>query len=187
MRSRCEVLNIDPMRVEQAIRPRTKAVFCVHYAGVACDMDAVTDLCHRHGIALVEDAAQGFGAAWKSRSMGGIGDLGTLSFYGTKNVSSGEVGVIVNRPDLVSPAQVAWEKGTDRLLFMEGKVALYQWNDLGSSFLPSDLTAALLHGEFMAEPRQTACRVAAWVWYQEALQSAHRWPATADHPHLCRP
>ncbi|WCT74590.1 dTDP-4-amino-4,6-dideoxygalactose transaminase [Sphingomonas naphthae] len=163
-------LNIDVARVEEAITPRTRAVYAVHYAGVACAMDALVALCADRGIALVEDAAQAFGSSWDGKPLGGFGDFGALSFHGTKNVSCGEGGaLIVNRPDAAAAAEIAWEKGTDRLRFEQGHVSSYEWQALGSSFLPSDLTAALLAAQFDDADAKRAARLAAYDRYVALL------------------
>lgn len=163
-------LNIDPAKVLDALSPRTKAVCCVHYAGVACDMEALLAVCRSHGVALVEDAAQAYGATLYGRPLGGIGDLGAFSFHGTKNVSSGEGGaLLVNRPDLVPFAEIAWEKGTDRLRFERGETGGYEWQDLGSSFLPSDLTAALLAAQLREAEVLNGARRAAWSRYRDLI------------------
>ncbi len=159
-------LAIDPEAAAAAITARTRALVCVHYAGVACDMARLLPLCAHHGIALVEDAAQGYHAFWHDVPLGGIGDLGTISFHGTKNVSCGEGGaLIVRRDDLLPRVEIAWEKGTDRLRFKEGRVDTYQWHDLGSSFLPSEVTAAFLSAQLAEAAPVTEARRLAWDRY----------------------
>ena len=176
-----DTLNIDPLRAHEALTPRTRAICCVHYAGMACDMSALLHLCRTHGLALIEDAAQAYGACWRDRPLGGIGDLGAFSFHGTKNVSSGEGGALmVNRADLVSFAEISWEKGTDRLRFQRGETPGYKWQDLGSSFLPSDLTAALLATQLACADELNARRVEAWQRYHAMLLAS---PAL-EHLHL---
>ena len=129
-------------------------------------MASLRAICEDRAIALVEDAAQGYGAFWCEQPLGGLGDLGAFSFHGSKNVSSGEGGALmVVRSDLLSRAEIAWEKGTDRVRFGRGKVEHYQWLDLGSSFLPSELTAALLTAQLVEVQAITAARRLAWHRY----------------------
>lgn len=166
-------LNLDPGQAAAAIGPRTRAVFCVHYAGVGCDMDALAALCAWANLTLVEDAAQGYGARWRDRALGGIGDIGTYSFHGTKNVGCGEGGaLIVNRPELVALAEMIWEKGTDRLRNRRGETPHYEWCELGSSFVPSELTAAMLAEQLAAEKIVTRARRVAWDRYHALLTTA---------------
>lgn len=168
-------LNIDPEAAAAVITGRTRALLCVHYAGVACDMAGLRALCEEHAIALVEDAAQAFGAFWHDQPLGGLGDLGAFSFHGTKNVSCGEGGALtVMRSDLLSRVEIAWEKGTDRVRYGRGKVDRYQWLDLGSSFLPSELTAALLAAHLIETAAITAKRRLAWNRYAKLLVEADR-------------
>ncbi|MDP1850199.1 MAG: aminotransferase class V-fold PLP-dependent enzyme, partial [Solirubrobacteraceae bacterium] len=140
-----DTLNLDPARAADAITGRTRVVVAVHYGGVACDMVALGELCRGHGLMLVEDAAQCIGATLDGRALGAIGDLGTLSFHETKNVSCGEGGaLLVNDERWAQRAEILQEKGTDRQRFARGEVDKYTWVDTGSSFLMSDVTAALL-------------------------------------------
>ena len=171
-------LNIDPACVEEALTARTRAVICVHYAGIGCEMEALRALCQARGLALIEDAAQGFGATWSGVPLGGWGDLGAFSFHGTKNVSSGEGGaLVVNRSDLVPGAEIAWEKGTDRLRYQRGEVPVYEWCELGSSFLPSELTAALLSVQLQAAAEVTEARRSAWQRYADLIGQAEPGPS----------
>ena len=163
-------MNIDPKAVEAAITPRTRAIVAVHYAGVGCDMDALLALAQRHDLALVEDAAQAICARRGGRALGAIGDLGTLSFHDTKNIVCGEGGaLLVNRPDLSVRAEILREKGTDRSRFLRGQVDKYTWQDIGSSFLPSDLLAAMLLAQLEGAGPITLARVAAWDRYHALL------------------
>ena len=165
-------LNIDPACVEQALTSRTRALVCMHYAGVACDMAALTRICSDHKIALIEDAAQAFDASWCGRPLGGIGDLGAFSFHGSKNVSCGEGGaLIVCRDGLLSRTEVAWEKGTNRAGYMRGEADWYQWCDLGSSFLPSDLTAAFLAAQLSQTRSFTKARLTAHDVYARLFEA----------------
>ena len=145
---RPDTLNIDERLVEAAITPKTKAVVAVHYAGQPCAMRALKDICARHGLMLIEDAAQAILAYDEGKALGSIGDLGCLSFHETKNVISGEGGaLLINNPALIERAEVIWQKGTNRNAFFRGQVDKYTWVDIGSSFLPSELTAAFLFAQ----------------------------------------
>ena len=131
-----DVLNLDESLIEAAITPRTRAIVPVHYAGVGCEMDTILDIAARHGLKVVEDAAQAFMSRYKGRPLGGIGDLGALSFHETKNVISGEGGaLLVNDASLIARAEIIREKGTDRTRFFRGEADKYTWQEMGSSFL----------------------------------------------------
>lgn len=165
-----DTLNLDERLVEDAITPRTKAIMVVHYAGVACEMDAILDIARRHGLRVVEDAAQGMMARYKGRPLGAIGDLGALSFHETKNVISGEGGaLLVNDPALAQRAEIIREKGTDRGRFFRGEVDKYTWQEIGSSFLPGELIAAFLWAQLEEAEAITRARMAAWDRYHAAL------------------
>lgn len=140
-----DTLNLDERLLESAITPRTRAIAPVHYAGVACEMDAIMAASRRHGLKVVEDAAQGVMATYKGQALGTIGDLGAFSFHETKNVISGEGGaLLVNDANLAQRAEIIREKGTDRSRFFRGEVDKYTWQEVGSSFLPGELIAAFL-------------------------------------------
>lgn len=165
-----DTLNLDERLIEDAITPRTRAILPVHYAGVACEMDTILAIAGRHGLKVVEDAAQGVMASYKGRALGSLGNLGTYSFHETKNVVSGEGGaLLVNDPELVLRAEIVREKGTDRSRFFRGEVDKYTWQDLGSSFLPGELIAAFLWAQLEQAEAITAGRLAAWKRYHEAL------------------
>lgn len=167
-----DTLNLDERLIEAAITPRTRAIAPVHYAGVSCDMDAIIAIAKRHHLAVIEDAAQGVMAAYKGRALGAIGDLGSFSFHETKNIISGEGGaLLVNDPALVSRAEIIREKGTDRDRFFRGEVDKYTWQDVGSSFLPSDINAAFLWAQLEEAERITSGRVAIWQRYHSMLES----------------
>jgi dTDP-4-amino-4,6-dideoxygalactose transaminase len=156
--------------VEAAITPRTKAIVPVHYAGVACDMQALTDVASRHGLALIEDAAQGAMATWDDRPLGTIGDLGALSFHETKNITCGEGGaLLVNRAAHLERAEVLREKGTNRSRFMRGQVDKYTWIDQGSSYGLSDINAAFLWAQLEHATQITDLRLNVWRRYHEAF------------------
>lgn len=167
---RGDTLNLDENLIEAAITPRTRAIAPVHYAGVSCEMDKIMAIAKRHNLAVVEDAAQGVMASYKGRALGAIGDFGTFSFHETKNVISGEGGaLLVNDPAKVSRAEIIREKGTDRERFFRGEVDKYTWQDLGSSFLPSELIAAFLWAQLEQAEQITRERVAIWDHYHAML------------------
>jgi dTDP-4-amino-4,6-dideoxygalactose transaminase len=168
---RADTLNIDETLVEDAITPRTKAIVAVHYAGVGCDMDAICAIAARHGLTVIEDAAQSLLARYKGRALGGIGDLAALSFHESKNVICGEGGaLLVNRPEWVERAEIVHEKGTDRSKFMQGLIDKYTWVDIGSSYPLSELNAAFLWAQLEHAEEITARRRAIWDAYHEALE-----------------
>lgn len=163
-------LNIDPIEVESAISPRTRAIVVVHYAGHPCDMDAILALCQRYGLLLIEDAAQAILTEYKGKKLGTIGDLGCLSFHETKNVISGEGGaLLVNNPAFFERADVIWQKGTNRKAFFEGQVDKYTWVDVGSSFLPSELIAAFLYAQLEQSEQINQVRRGHWHLYRQLL------------------
>jgi len=169
---RRDTLNIDETLVEAAITPKTKAICCVHYAGVACEMDAILDIARRHGLAVVEDAAQGVGSFYKGRPLGTIGDLGCFSFHETKNVISGEGGaLIVNNERYVKRAEIIREKGTNRSQFFRGEVDKYTWVDIGSSYLPSDMVAAFLLAQLENMDVINAKRMLLWDEYDSFFKT----------------
>lgn len=168
---RPDTQNIDETRIEAAITPRTRAIVPVHYAGVGCDMDAITDIARRHSLLVIEDAAQGLLSRYRDRPLGGIGHMAALSFHETKNVISGEGGaLLVNDPTFAERAEVIWEKGTNRSQFFRGQVDKYTWMDLGSSYLPGEITAAFLWAQLEQADGITARRLAIWSRYHEAFQ-----------------
>ena len=167
---RADTLNLDERQIEAAITPRTKAIVVVHYAGVACEMDAVMAIAARHGIVVIEDAAHALMAGYKGRPLGGFGHLATLSFHETKNLISGEGGaLVINDARFVDRAEIIWEKGTNRMQFSRGRVDKYMWLDIGSSFLPGELTAAFLWAQLEAADRITSRRLELWNRYYSAL------------------
>ncbi len=167
-----DTLNLDERLIDAAITPRTKAIVPVHYAGVACEMDTIMALARRHGLKVVEDAAQGVMASYKGRLLGSIGDLGAYSFHETKNVISGEGGaLLVNDYGLSVRAEIVREKGTDRSRFFRGEVDKYTWQEVGSSFLPGELVAAFLWAQLEEADRITKERLMIWGRYHEELES----------------
>lgn len=164
-------LNLCPDQTRKAVTSRTKAIFAVHYASVIAEMDILMQIASDHGLLLVEDAAQAFGATFKGRKAGSFGDLAAFSFHETKNIVSGEGGALtINRPDLVERAEIIREKGTNRSRFMRGKVDKYTWVDIGSSFLPGELIAAFLYGQLQKAPLITARRREICERYARGLQ-----------------
>jgi len=150
---RPDTLNIDETRIEEAITPKTKAIFPVHYAGVACEMDHILRTARRHGLRVVEDAAQGVNSSYKGRALGSIGHLGTYSFHDTKNLVCGEGGALCcNDPELTERAEILRDKGTNRAKFFRGEVDKYTWiDDKGSSYLPSEIACAFLAAQIEAK------------------------------------
>jgi dTDP-4-amino-4,6-dideoxygalactose transaminase len=145
---RPDTLNIDEAAVERAVTPRTRAIFPVHYAGVGCDMGRIMAVGRRHGLAVVEDAAQGVNASWGGRALGSIGNLGTYSFHETKNYICGEGGALcINDPALIERADIIRDKGTNRKQFLRGQVDKYTWVDVGSSYVPSEICSAFLFAQ----------------------------------------
>jgi dTDP-4-amino-4,6-dideoxygalactose transaminase len=168
-----DTLNLDESLIEAAITERTRAIVPVHYAGVACEMDAIMDVARHHRIKVVEDAAQGVMSSYKGRALGSIADLGAYSFHETKNVISGEGGaILVNDAALATRAEIIREKGTDRSRFFRGQVDKYTWQDVGSSFLPGELTAAFLWAQFEEAGNITRRRLDIWKQYHEGFASA---------------
>jgi dTDP-4-amino-4,6-dideoxygalactose transaminase len=166
-----DTLNLDESLIEAAITPRTRAIVPVHYAGVACEMDEILAIAGKHGLKVVEDAAQGVMSFYKGRALGSIGDLGAYSFHETKNVISGEGGaLLVNDPTLSLRAEIIREKGTDRSRFFRGEVDKYTWQEVGSSFLPGELIAAFLWAQLEEAEQITARRMEAWQRYHELLK-----------------
>ena len=167
---RPDTLNLDENLIEAAINPRTKAIFAVHYAGVSCELDALIDIAERRKILLLEDAAQGLMAEYKGRALGTIGHLGSLSFHETKNIISGEGGaLLVNEAHFHDRAEIIREKGTNRRQFLRGQIDKYTWVDLGSSYLPSELNAAVLMAQLERAREITAARVKVWNQYYAAF------------------
>ena len=167
---RPDTLNLDETLVEDAITPRTKAIFAVHYAGVGCEPAKLRSIADAHGLMLVEDAAQGLCASFDGQPLGSFGHLAAVSFHATKNVVAGEGGtLLVNDPDLIERAEVVLEKGTNRRQFQRGQVDKYTWVELGSSYAASELTAAFLFAQLEAAAAVTTQRLAVWNAYHEGL------------------
>jgi dTDP-4-amino-4,6-dideoxygalactose transaminase len=168
---RADTLNLDERLVEDAITTRTRVLSPIDYAGAGCEMDAFSAIARAHGLVVVEDAAQGYGASYRGRPLGTLADLACLSFHETKNVMCGEGGaLLVNRADWVERAEVIQEKGTNRSKFFRGEVDKYTWVDLGSSYLVSDIGAAFLWAQLEQAREITEKRIAVWETYHEALE-----------------
>jgi len=162
--------NIDAAQIEALITPRTRAIVVVHYAGVACDMDRIDEIARRHGVTVIEDAAQGIDAFYKGRPLGSIGALSAFSFHETKNVIAGEGGLLaINDPRYIGRAEIIREKGTNRSSFFRGEVDKYGWVDVGSSFLPSDIVSAYLFAQLENLDAIQQRRKAIWQRYWDQL------------------
>jgi dTDP-4-amino-4,6-dideoxygalactose transaminase len=172
---RPDTLNLDERLIEAAVTNRTKAIFVVHYAGVGCAMDEIVKIGERHRLFVVEDAAQALLARYRDRQLGSIGHLATISFHESKNVISGEGGaLLINDPKLKARAEVIREKGTNRSSFFRGEVDKYTWVDIGSSYLPSEITAAFLYAQLEAATELTAQRRLVWDAYHDAFAPLER-------------
>ena len=167
---RPDTMNIDEKLIEDAVTKKTKAIVPVHYAGVSCEMDAIMEIAKRHGLTVIEDAAQGIGSTYKGRALGAIGDYGCFSFHETKNLSMGEGGALLikNRGD-IERAEIIREKGTNRSRFFRGEIDKYTWMDAGSSYLPSELNAAYLWAQCEELEKIYEDRVGSWKRYYECL------------------
>ena len=167
---RPDTLNIDETKIQEAITPRTKALVAVHYAGVCANMDAINAVARAHDLVVIEDAAQALLSTYRDRPAGQLGDVACFSFHATKNVISGEGGALVtNHSKFAERAHIIWEKGTNRRQFLQGRVDKYTWVDIGSSFLPSELTAAFLLAQLEESDSISAARLQVWNFYHEAF------------------
>ncbi|MBR1567110.1 MAG: dTDP-4-amino-4,6-dideoxygalactose transaminase [Oscillospiraceae bacterium] len=167
---RPDTMNIDETKIEAAITDKTRVILVMHYAGVACEMDTVMDIACRHGLLVVEDAAQAVMSSYKGKALGTIGDFGCYSFHETKNYSMGEGGaVLVNNPAYVERAEILREKGTNRSKFFRGQVDKYTWVDIGDSFLPSELNAAYLWAQLEMADEINEDRLHSWQRYWDAF------------------
>jgi dTDP-4-amino-4,6-dideoxygalactose transaminase len=182
-----DTLNMDENLVEAALTDRTKVILPVHYAGVGCEMDAVSELARERGVVVIEDAAQGLMSSYRDDALGGLGELGCISFHETKNVHCGEGGaLLVNDAELVERAEIVQEKGTNRTQFFRGQVDKYTWVDLGSSFLTSEVNAAFLWAQLERAREITARRLEIWERYHERFAELEqrevvRRPVVPDH------
>lgn len=184
---RPDTLNLDESKLEALITPRTKAIVPVHYAGVACEMDAIIDIAARYGVPVVEDNAHGLFGQYKGRWLGTLGCLATQSFHETKNITCGEGGaLLINEARFIERAEIIREKGTNRARFFRGQVDKYSWVDLGSSYLMSDVLAAFLYAQLEVWESIQAKRRAVWQRYQTELspwcaQQGVRQPVVPAH------
>lgn len=169
--SRKDHPGIDEDKIEELITSRTKAIVPVHYAGVACDMDIIMALAEKYNLLVIEDAAQAIGSYYKGRPLGSIGHLAAFSFHETKNINSGEGGLLaINDERFINRAEIIWEKGTNRAEFFRGEVNKYGWVDIGSSFLPSEIIAAFLWAQIENLDSIQNKRKALWNYYFEHLR-----------------
>jgi dTDP-4-amino-4,6-dideoxygalactose transaminase len=166
-----KTMNLDISVVKAAITQKTKAIAPVHYAGVSCDMDALMQLAKEHDLWVIEDAAQGVMSTYKERALGTLGHIGCFSFHETKNYTAGGEGgaILINDKTLISRAEIIREKGTDRSQFIRGQLDKYTWQDVGSSFLPSELQAAYLLAQLENADKINQRRLAIWQQYQQAF------------------
>ena len=166
-----DVPNIDPAQIERLITPKTRVIVVPHYSGLACEMDRIMELAEQHNLLVVEDAAHAVQSYYKDEPLGSIGHLGTFSFHETKNIISGEGGMLaVNHEPFLDRAEIIWEKGTNRAAFHRGEVDKYEWIDIGSSFLPSDAIAALLYTQIKRFRKIQRRRK--WIWWEYHEQLA---------------
>lgn len=168
---RPDTMNIDEKLIESAINEHTKAIVPVHYAGVSCEMDTINEIARRHGLKVVEDAAQGIMSTYKGKALGTLGDYGCYSFHETKNLSMGEGGaILLNNAEDIERAEIIREKGTNRSKFFRGEIDKYTWVALGSSYLPSELNAAYLYAQLQKSQNVFDDRMNTWKLYYEMLQ-----------------
>jgi dTDP-4-amino-4,6-dideoxygalactose transaminase len=171
---RPDTMNIDENKIEAAITPRTRVIVPVHYAGISCEMDTIMDIAQRHGLIVIEDAAQGILSTYKGRPLGSIGHMAALSFHETKNIISGEGGaLLINSAKFVERAEVIREKGTNRSQFFRGQVDKYTWVDIGSSYLPGELISAFLWAQMEEADAINKRRLDLWANY-------HQWFASLE-------
>ncbi|HHW7580387.1 TPA: dTDP-4-amino-4,6-dideoxygalactose transaminase [Mannheimia haemolytica] len=182
---RPDTMNIDERKIEQAITPKTKVIVPVHYAGVACEMDSIMATAEKYGLYVVEDAAQAVNSFYKGRVLGSIGHIGCYSFHETKNYTAGGEGgaIVINEPNLLKRAEVIREKGTNRSQFFRGEVDKYRWQDIGSSFLMSEIQAAYLYAQLIEAEKINQQRLTLWHnYYQAFLPLAQT--AKCELPHI---
>ncbi len=172
---RPDTLNLDERLIGAAVSPATKAIFPVHYAGVACEMDTIMELAAAHDLLVVEDAAQGVNATYRGRALGSIGHLGAYSFHETKNYICGEGGALtINDPQFVERAEILRDKGTNRRKFFRGEVDKYTWVDLGSSYVPSEIVCAFLYGQLELLEKIARRRREIFEFYHERFEPLER-------------
>ncbi len=168
---RPDTMNIDETKIEDAITPKTRAIVAVHYAGVGCEMDVIGDIAERHGIVVIEDAAQGIRSTFQGRALGTFGAVAAFSFHETKNITSGGEGglTVINDPELIERSEIIREKGTNRSRYFRGQVDKYSWVDIGSSYLMNEISAAYLWAQIEAIDTIQARRMQIWETYRTAL------------------
>ena len=172
---RPDTMNIDETLIEDAITPKTKAIVPVHYAGVGCEMDTIMDIARRHNLTVIEDAAQAIASTYKGKTLGTFGDFGCYSFHETKNISMGEGGaLLIQNEDLIEPAEIIREKGTNRAKFFRGQIDKYTWVNYGSSYLPSDMNAAYLWAQLENIDIIQKKRLSVWNRYKEGLSELEK-------------
>lgn len=165
-----DTLNLDERLIEKSITPKTKAILVVHYAGISADMEKINQIAEKHNLFVIEDAAQGVGAFYQNKPLGTIGHMGAYSFHATKNIISGEGGaLLINDQNFIKNAEIIREKGTNRSQFMRGEIDKYTWQEKGSSFLPNELTAALLFSQLEEMEEINKKRMLVWDFYHENL------------------
>ncbi|MBD3362736.1 dTDP-4-amino-4,6-dideoxygalactose transaminase [Candidatus Dojkabacteria bacterium] len=169
---RPDTMNLNEELIEEAITEKTKVIVPMHYAGVACEMDTIQTIAQKHGLMIVEDAAQAVMSKYKGKYLGTIGDLATYSFHETKNYTCGEGGLLmINNEQLIERAEIVREKGTDRSKFFRGEIDKYSWVDIGSSYLPSELNAAYLYAQLQKAEEILNDRLKTWDLYHEGLKA----------------
>ena len=172
---RPDTMNIDETLIEDAITSKTKAIVPVHYAGVGCEMDTIMDIARRHNLTVIEDAAQAIVSTYKGKALGTYGDFGCYSFHETKNISMGEGGaLLIQNEDLIEPAEIIREKGTNRAKFFRGQIDKYTWVNYGSSYLPSDMNAAYLWAQLENIDIIQKKRLSVWNRYKEGLSELEK-------------
>jgi len=163
-------LNIDELKIEEKISSKTKAICPVHYAGISCEMTKILQIAKENKLLVIEDAAQGFCSTYNNMPLGSMGDMSTFSFHETKNFIAGEGGaLLINNPKYFKRSEIIWEKGTNRASFFRGEIDKYTWVDIGSSYLPSELIAAFLYGQFEKADIIKQKRLQIWNYYFERL------------------
>lgn len=172
---RPDTMNIDETLIEDAITSKTKAIVPMHYAGVGCEMDTIMDIARRHNLTVIEDAAQAIASTYKGKALGTFGDFGCYSFHETKNISMGEGGaLLIQNEDLIEPAEIIREKGTNRAKFFRGQIDKYTWVNYGSSYLPSDMNAAYLWAQLENIDIIQKKRLSVWNRYREGLSELEK-------------
>ncbi|VEN73911.1 TDP-4-oxo-6-deoxy-D-glucose transaminase [Candidatus Desulfarcum epimagneticum] len=167
---RSDTLNMDETKIEEAVTDKTKAIVVVHYAGFACEMDSIMSIAKKHNLFVIEDAAHALLSTYENNFLGTIGDLGTLSFHETKNIISGEGGaLLINNKKFIERSEIIWEKGTNRKKFFRGEVDQYTWVDIGSSYLPGEITAAFLYAQLENAEKIIAKRCELFNLYHQLL------------------